>query len=120
MTENLKNFLQKASEDRAWLDELNSLDDRDAVISKTLNRAKELGIMLSAEDFEQRQGELSEDELNVVSGGGTCACVLGGGGTEGAYGVDKTCACVLTGAGLDCDGLLRCFCEVGGGGKAFL
>ena len=75
------------------------------------------------EDFQptKAQGELEEEELDKVAGGGICYCVLGGGGDASDF--DKTCACVLVGAGefadgFDADDNLRCMCPVAGNGEA--
>ena len=57
----------------------------------------------------EQEKELSMDELDAVAGGGTCGCVLGGGGAAGEG--QKICACPAFGAG---EG--RCLCIVGGGG----
>lgn len=56
---------------------------------------KEYGVELTDEDFKAPGGELSDDELEAVSGGGGCGCpVFGGGG--GDY---LKCVCVIGGLG---------------------
>ena len=74
-------------------------------VEELIALAKENGIELTEEDakkyFEQlnaKKGELSDDELEAVTGGGACACVLpGGGGGDG----------------------LKCGCFTGGNGRVF-
>ncbi len=61
--------------------------------------AKKHGIELTEADFETRDGEMSEDELNTIAGGGECGCAVGGGGTADAYG--HVCVCVGLGMGSD-------------------
>ncbi len=116
MSEKMKTFLEAVSKDQELTKKVNAMTDKADIMAT----AKELGFELTEADFETQNSEMSEDELNAVAGGGTCACVLGGGGTKDDYDVDQVCACVITGLGLDCDGIPRCICEVGGGGKAFL
>ena len=69
-------------------------------------------IELTDADFEQTN-ELSDDNLDAVSGGARCICSFGGGGkaSEG----EKTCACVM-GGGENKDGSVRCVCIIGGDG----
>lgn len=110
MTENMKRFMELVSANRELANRLNSAPE-DEIIAM----AKSLGVALTAADFERRDGGLSDDELDAVSGGGVCACVLGGGGAEDKS--DKTCACVLGGGGEDRNGWARCVCIMGGNGK---
>lgn len=67
-------------------------------------------IELTDADFEQTN-ELSDDDLDAVSGGARCICSFGGGGkaSEG----EKTCACVMGGGGENKDGSV---CIIGGDG----
>lgn len=112
MTENMKKFLEKVSEDRALAEKVGAEKDINALIAM----AKEIGIELTKADFEKPAEELSDDELNAVSGGGdvSCACAMGGGGTKDSN--DKTCACVLAGAGYSKSGRERCVCGFAGYG----
>ena len=112
MTENLKNFLEKVSENEELAKKVGSEADANVLIEM----AKEMGIALTAEDFQKPVEELSDDELETVSGGGdvSCACAMGGGGTKD--GNDKTCACVLAGAGYSKSGRERCVCGFAGYG----
>ena len=82
---------------------------------QALALGKELGIELTAQDFEQPQ-ELSDDDLDAVAGGSdvSCACAMGGGGTKDTN--DRTCACVLAGVGYDKNGSERCLCGFAGYG----
>ncbi len=65
------------------------------------------------DSFENSQDwTLSESELEAVSGGGVCVCVLAGGGTR-PEDIDLPCGCVVGGLGGT-----RCFCFFGGGGTA--
>lgn len=110
MTENMKNFLKKVSEDKALAEKIGKLDKAELIAL-----AKEMGIVLTEEDFKAREGELNEDELDAVAGGSECACAVGGGGT--ADGDCPACACVVAGLGNDEKGYCRCVCPVGGYGK---
>ena len=112
MTENMKIFLEKVSEDRELAAKMGSETDVNALIAM----AKDLGVELTAKDFEKPAEELSDDELDAVAGGGdvSCACAMGGGGTKDSN--DKTCACVLAGAGYSKSGRERCVCGFAGYG----
>lgn len=94
MNENVRAFLDKISEDREWIEGYRDIEDRDTAISIAVEKATELGIPLSADDFEPQQEELSEDELASIVGAGRCSCALGGGGSDDNDGV---CACVMVG-----------------------
>ena len=62
---------------------------------KMIEILKEYGVSLTAEDFKAPEGELSDDELHAVAGGGGCGCpVVGGGGGD-----DLTCVCIAGGTG---------------------
>ena len=76
--------------------------------------AKEKGSNLFPEDFENQIDELSDDDLDVVAGGGRCICSFGGG--EKTSEGEKTCACVM-GGGEYKDGSVRCVCIIGGDGN---
>ena len=137
MTDNLRAFLAKIAQDKAWLDELAALEDKNELIARAVARAEELDLPLSAADFEASEEALSEDELKAVAGGGNCACGFGGGGTdtrddfEGciSYGFDEhVCACILYGEGwvtefYTFDGTYketqRCMCPMVGQGDSY-
>lgn len=111
MTENMKKFLEEVSKNEELCAKVSSAD-KETLIAM----AKEMGIVLGDADFEQKAEELSDDDLDVVSGGGdvSCACAMGGGGTKDSN--DKTCACVLAGAGYSRQGRERCVCGFAGYG----
>ena len=137
MNQNLKAFVAHISQDKAWLEALATTEDRDVAVAAALKIAAELGLALSPEDFEAPQGELSDDELQVVAGAGSCACAVGGGGTdtqddfEGCirYGFDeRPCACVVYGEGWatelytyedDISEIRRCSCPMVGSGDSY-
>lgn len=112
MSENLKKFLEKISEDRELAAKVGAEKDVNVLIAI----AKEHGYDLTEEDFKQEPQELGDDELDTVAGGGdvSCACAMGGGGTKDSN--DKTCACVLAGAGYSKSGRERCVCGFAGYG----
>lgn len=105
MNENMKAFLAAVNGDDAWAQKLKDATKEDAV-ALALGKAAELGIELSESDFDAPEGELSEDELVAVAGGGACYCLAGGGGTadddrycplDGYQ--DQVCWCVVWGEG---------------------
>ena len=110
MTKNMKKFMEALSEHPELGDKVAEAGKKELVAI-----AKALGIALADADFENPVVELSEDELGTVAGGGVCACVLGGGGTEDKS--DKTCACILGGGGEDRNGWTRCVCIMAGNGR---
>ena len=112
MSENMKLFLEKVSAS----DELSKKVSEEKDVNVLIAMAKEMGITITAEDFKKPVEELSEDELDVVAGGGdvACACAMGGGGTKDSN--DKACACVLCGAGYAKSGRERCVCGFAGYG----
>jgi len=130
MSENLKKFLEAVSAN----EELNKKASA-APKEELLAMAKELGIELTEDDLKQESKELSDDELDAVAGGGTCACVLGGGGKKAGDGsVYDVCACVVAGTGLkkltqtvydpvmgewrtETHNVARCVCVTAGAGK---
>ena len=65
-----------------------------------IKAAAEYGVELKEEDFQPAgaQGELADDELDAVAGGGDCFCVIGGGGSSSSK-YEKTCACAVGGIG---------------------
>ena len=142
MTENLKKFLEAVSKDEALQAKVNALEsNKETAMADIIALAKELGIELTEADFAQPDGEISEDELETISGGYTitkhddcgcpisgsgttvsnfCYCVAGGGGggrqsDEDIWG----CACVAYGQGGDAkDDHTTCMCVLYGHGEA--
>ena len=64
--EQLKAFLEKVKADTSLQEKLKAAADSDAVVAI----AKEAGSSLAAEDLKNAQSELSEEELEGISGGG--------------------------------------------------
>lgn len=95
MNENVKAFLEKVAEEPEWLERHKDIADKDEAIAAAVAKAAELGIPLTAADFEAPQGELSEDELAAVAGAGKCSCAVGGGGSADSH--SPVCACVVFG-----------------------
>ena len=123
MSENLKKFFEFVGNNPEILEKAKQLkaDDPEAAKGIVIAFAKEHGFELTEEDFSPCEGELSESELASVAGGGTCACVVGGGGTAdepSSPGQDSVCWCVGGGFGEDIWGDRRCTCVFGGGGKS--
>ena len=109
MTENMKCFLAKVSEDKALAEKASKLEKDELIVL-----AKEMGVNLTEADFAQTESDISEGELNSVTGGGNCYCVAGGGGTDGEK--DSACACVFDGWGRSTERHERCVCAMAGGG----
>lgn len=113
MTENMKMFLEKVSTDKALMEKLNELDKNGIIAA-----AKERGFELTEADLAHPGGEMSADELEVVSGGGICACVTAGGGKRDEENNQDACGCVTYGGGtggpID---KTRCICYIGGYGS---
>lgn len=86
MTENLKNFLLALGEDSEWLQQVKALTERQEAIDAVVAKAAELGVPLTAADFEAPEGALSEDELANLAGG-ACNCMLAG---LGPADIDRT------------------------------
>ena len=133
MSENLKNFLEIISKDKALQDKVKAFgSDREAALTGLIALAKEIGMELSKADFEAPEGELAEDELIAISGGANgftedfseieeygCVCFMGGGG--GGHMIDDGsvmgCACVVYGQGGDGkDDHTVCVCPFAGSG----
>ena len=72
--EQLKAFLAKAKDDQSIQEKLKAAADSDAVLAI----AKDAGFMISVDDLKNAQSELTEDELEGVSGGFTAfyQCIL--------------------------------------------
>ena len=109
MTENMKCFLAKVSEDKALAEKASKLEKDELIVL-----ANEMGVNLTEADFAQTESDISEGELNSVTGGGNCYCVAGGGGTDGEK--DSACACVFAGWGRSTERHERCVCAMAGGG----
>jgi predicted ribosomally synthesized peptide with nif11-like leader len=65
--EQLKAFMEAVKADAGLQEKLNAAADADAVVVI----AKGMGFMISAEEFQRAQVEISEEELEGV-GGGNC------------------------------------------------
>ena len=63
--EQLKSFLEKVKADTSLQEKLKAAADDDAALAI----AKEAGFMISAEDLKNAQSEVSEEELEGVTGG---------------------------------------------------
>jgi predicted ribosomally synthesized peptide with nif11-like leader len=109
MNEKMEKLSKLASEDKELKTKLQKASKEQIVAL-----AKEHGITLMEADFETPKGKVSDDELEAVAGGGSCVCVMGGGGTKGEG--EQTCACVLAGWGNYADGRRRCDCSLYGSG----
>ena len=105
----MKCFLAKVSEDKALAEKASKLEKDELIVL-----AKEMGVNLTEADFAQTESDISEGELNSVTGGGNCYCVAGGGGTDGEK--DSACACVFAGWGRSTERHERCVCAMAGGG----
>ena len=76
MNENMKKFLEEASNNEELKARLAALTDKETAVEKAVEIAKEYGFTLTAEDFQPADGaELSLDELEHVAGG---ACLYFG------------------------------------------
>lgn len=118
MTENLKDFLKKASENEELQKKLESLKDEkdmEKIIGQTVKIARDAGFGLSDSDF--RTEKMDDEEMAQVSGGWKiCFCIAGGGGKEDADGC--MCFCIEGGAGERKDSTNnRCICVHYGFGK---
>ena len=72
--EQLKAFLEAVKADAGLQEKLNAAADPDAVVEI----AKEAGFVISADELERRQAEISEEELEGVAGGGSGGYFTGG------------------------------------------
>lgn len=111
MTENMKKFLETVSKNDELYNKFTG-----ATKEELIALAKELGIELTNTDFEQPDGELSDDELDAVAGGALCACMLAGSGDDNNSN-EKYCVCVAGGGGQFTNGDCRCMCVFGGAGE---
>ena len=117
---NKQEQLQKVLQEHPELgDKLKAIatDSQTQMQEKMIEILKEYGVSFTAEDFKAPEGELSDDELHAVAGGGGCGCpVVGGGGGD-----DLTCVCIAGGTGYvrGCGGFSLeggCFCALAGAG----
>ena len=124
MSENLKKFLELVSKDEALKQKAMACNDmeKEDAIRASIALAKEVGIELTEADFAKKEadGELSDDELDAVTGGVlACFCELagGGGGTDANDHKKFGCACVIYGQGGDGRAEdSNCVCVTTGGG----
>ena len=65
--EQLKAFLEKVKADTSLQEKLKAAADANAVAAI----AKEVGFSISADDINKAQSEISDEQLEVVAGGGT-------------------------------------------------
>ena len=128
MSENLKKFFESVSKDEVLQEKMKALSvDRENAVAYIIALAKEIDIELCEADFAQPDGEISEDELETINGGGcptagtvnnSCYCAAAGGGggkqkDEDIWG----CACVAYGQGGDAkDDHWVCYCTAMGAG----
>ena len=123
MSENLKKFLELITSDKELEKKALACNDLGEEKGKLamIELAKENGIELTEADFEKKEatGELSDDELDAVAGGGGCQCPLagGGGGVDANDGKVYGCACTSYGQGGDGRAKdFNCFCVILGDG----
>ena len=109
MTENMQKFLEAISRNEELHAKASSMD-----MAALIAAAKALGIELTETDFEPPAGEMSEDELDDVTGGLSCACFVGGGGIA-----ERACACVSYGEGHAPVKDYRCCCAMYGQGNSY-
>ena len=115
--EQLKKVMQEHPEINEMIKELRA-DSQEEMQAKMIELLKEYGVELTAEDLKAPSGELSDDELEAVSGGGGCGC-SGAGGGGGDY---LICGCLVAGSGwMEGAGRMNEYggcCCVGGGAGA--
>ncbi len=76
MTENMKAFMDALKNNEELKKKFDEISNKEQTEQKDYNDeyialAKECGITLTDEDFEHYEGELSDEDLQNVSGGGT-------------------------------------------------
>ena len=116
MNEQKQEQLQKVVQEHPELnDRLKAITavSQTEVQEKLIELLKEYGVVLTAEDFKATEGELSDDELDVVAGGGICICPLVGGGS----GEGLVCACTAGGIG-GAHNSIPCYCVLWGNGAS--
>ena len=72
--EQLKAFLEAVKADAGLQEKLKGAADLDAAVAI----AKEAGFVISADELERRQAEISEEELEYVAGSGNCTGLFTG------------------------------------------
>lgn len=111
MTDNMKKFMERISVDDELAKRASKLDKAELVAL-----AKAQGFELGEADLApEGNGEINDDELSTVAGGGKCTCVAGGGGTTGDK--NNPCGCVAIGIGKGLGGKFRCDCYLYGTGE---
>ena len=118
----MKKFLEEMEKNPELKAKIEELDKNPESTPKDfVKAAAEYGVELKEEDFQpaDAQGELADDELDAVAGGGNCLCVVGGGGSGNA--LNETCVCVVGGGGMYSDKSTtqhgaRCACAMAGDG----
>lgn len=114
----MKEFLELMEKNEELKKQVEKLDaEKNSQPSDYIALAAKYGVQLTEADFKPVDaGELTEDELDAVTGGGDCSCIVGGGGS-GDEGRTKTCACIMGGGGETSDGSCRCICVTVGVGS---
>ena len=97
--EQLKALLEAVKSDAGLQEKLNAAADLDAVVEI----AKDAGFMISAEELQRAQAEVSEEELEGVAGGGA---TLGGVQAGGCKAI-KVAVSIGTPFGLGCWDMTR-------------
>lgn len=118
MTSNMDALLKLLSTQKELGEKLAKLDKNELIVA-----ARELSIELSEADFQQHDGEVSENELEAVAGGSSCKCYIAGGGSKTGC-EDAACGCVAYGQGNTADNnpcvgfrdVIRCQCIHSGEG----
>ncbi len=123
----MKDILEKIEQNLELKAKIEELDKApDSTPQDFIKAAAEYGLELTEANFQPAasKGELADDELEAVTGGGSmadanlCFCAIGGGGEGGInddFGTNnKTCACVFGGGGEYKNGKERCVCVIGG------
>ena len=112
MTNQVKEFIKKVNSDKTLNAKFKALlpkdqkdaDKEDFISEKIVPFAKEAGYDLVAEDFkvdEPASGEISDEELEAVAGGGGCLCAEKGAGmgTDDYTNCVYLCGCTASGEG---------------------
>lgn len=117
MTDNMKKFLEAASQDKDFTEKLTKAETPEALIAL----AAEKGFALTADDLKPEEAEkVSDDELQAVSGGNACACAVAGVGLVNPNkDGEEACGCGVAGIGRYTNGDVRCGCFVGGSGAGY-
>ena len=70
MSEQLKTFLEQVKSDASLQEQLKTASEYDSVVEI----AKEAGFCIDVDHIKENQLEISDEELEVVSGGGRTMC----------------------------------------------